>query len=59
MGKMAESFNKMKTKGNHGAEILSGTLLEVIYDCAKFQKVWPTGFSKNYNEISKKSNFYW
>ena len=59
MEKMAEFFNKMKTMGNLGAKILSGTLLEVTYDCAKFQKVWPTGFSKNYNQILKKSNFYW
>ena len=47
----------MKTRGNYGAKIFSGTLLKVIYDCAKFREVSPTGFSKKSDQISKKSNF--
>ena len=48
----------MKTGGNEGAKIFSGTLLDVIYNCAKFQEVWYTGFLKKFIQISKKSKFY-
>ena len=44
--------------GNHGAIILTGTLLVIIYSRTELQEVWPTGFSKKYNQISKKSNSY-
>ena len=39
-------------------KVFSGTLLKVIYDCAKFHEVSPTGFSKKFDQISKKPNFF-
>ena len=48
----------MKTRVNYGAKIFYGTLLNVIYDCAKFHEVSPTGFSKKFDQISKKNKFF-
>ena len=47
----------MKTGVNEGAKLFSGTLLDVIYNCAKFQEVLRTGFLKIFIQIKKKQNF--
>merc|ERR1711942_351270 len=44
-------------RGKQGAKIFLGTLPDVIFDCAKFQEIYLTGFPKKFVQIQKNQNF--